>query len=497
MAVGLLLALIPTFIALRFVRLSKALKRTIIESKQANDALRESEALYRSILQSSPDGITVTDMEGRIRKMSTAVLTMFGYEREESALGRPLTDFIVPEDHERAIANIGLMFQGEYPGPGVYRAIRADGSEFDYEVNGEFIPGPNGQPSRMVFIGRDVTERTKAKKVLEESNRLLEALSGTDALTGLANRRRFDAILAQEHARHARSGAELSLILLDIDHFKAFNDTYGHVAGDDCLRKIAQAITGCAIRAADLPARYGGEEFACILPETDLSGAASIAEKIRLAIIALAIPHESSPTFDYVTASIGVVTISCAAAQSESDIIVLADTMLYKAKSNGRNRMEIDASFNDIKRLTSGEQNNPIQLAWKDTFCSGNLLIDSQHQTLFTTANELLDAILSDLPTSEISARVSLLLDDIALHFHDEEDILESLRFSALAQHKQEHERLLDEGRNLAQALNQGVSAIGNIFKFLVYEVVLQHMLSMDREFFPCINAAKAPRNCE
>lgn len=490
-AVGMLLALIPTVVALRFIRLSKALKRNIAESKLTYEALQESEALYRAILNASPEDMTVTDLEGRIRKTSPSTFATFRYGQETDVVGRLITDFLAPEEHERARTNMALMFQGSYPGPSEYRAVRADGSEFVYEVNGEFILDTDGKPIRMVFIGRDVTERSNAKKTLEESNRLLEMLSGTDALTGLANRRRFDAVLDQEFARHTRSGADLSLLLLDIDHFKAFNDSYGHVKGDDCLRKIAQAIGGCVVRAADLPARYGGEEFACILPETDLSGAAAIAEKTRRAIIALGIPHDSSPTSTCVTASIGVVTAACGPGTTTSDIIVLADNMLYKAKSSGRNRVEIDAYFNERKLLAGEGHNNPVQLAWKDTFCSGNSVIDRQHQALFSTANELLDAILAERPNSEISGSVSLLLDDIAQHFQDEEAILESLCFPELEQHRQEHEQLLREGRELLLSLDQEPTAKGNVFKFLVYEVVLQHMLSADREFFPCIEVAR------
>jgi len=357
-AIGLALVLIPAALAIRFFRLSTALKRTIAESERINSSLRQSEALYRSILNASPEGITVTDMEGRIRKASPTALAMFRIEREEDALGHSIIEYIVPEEQGRVMTNMGMMLQGADTGPNDYRAIRADGSVFDFEVKGDFIRGANGQPCSMVFIGRDVTHRKQAKEALEESNRLLASLSITDALTGLANRRRFDAVLAHEHARHARSGAQLSLIMLDIDYFKAFNDSYGHVIGDDCLQRIAGVIAVCAARAADLPARYGGEEFACILPETDLSGAIAIAEKIRLGIMALAIPHDSSGIADLATASIGVVTITCNADKPAADIVVLADQMLYKAKSLGRNRIESDAS--DIGGKLMGEARQGI-----------------------------------------------------------------------------------------------------------------------------------------
>ena len=187
---------------------------------------------------------------------------------------------------------------------------------------------------------QEITERKRAEEALEKSNRKLESLSNTDGLTGIANRRHFDEVLAQEHARHARSGAELSLILLDLDHFKLFNDCYGHVAGDQCLQQVAQVIADCASRSSDLAARYGGEEFVCILPETDCRGAVAIAEKIRQGIMACAIPHKESKVADCVTASMGVVTVQCTAGESIVDIVAQVDELLYRAKSSGRNRVE-------------------------------------------------------------------------------------------------------------------------------------------------------------
>ena len=330
-------------------------------------------------------------------------------------------------------------------------------------------------------------ELRRAKAQMEESNRLLATLSVTDPLTGLANRRRFDEALAKEYARHARSGAELSMIMLDIDHFKAFNDTYGHVSGDACLQRIARVIAESVVRAADIAARYGGEEFSCILPETCLNGAVAIAEKIRKGINALAILHDSSKTADYVTASLGVVTVTCDAEITASEIIVLADTMLYKAKAGGRNRLEADASGS---KQQSGKGKNFLQLVWKDIFCSGNRLIDAQHRGLFRISNELLDAIESLRPISVIVEIVARLLDDIAKHFNDEEVILKSVNFSGLKLHSEEHARLYEKGLEFAKTLHTDAPSLGEIFKFLVYEIVFQHMYLMDREFFHLVGNA-------
>lgn len=186
------------------------------------------------------------------------------------------------------------------------------------------------------LLEQHVHERTVA---LEAANAQLAALSFTDGLTQLPNRRRFDETLAAEFARHRRSGAPLSLIMLDIDHFKAFNDTYGHVAGDECLREVGAAIAKLVSRSSDLAARFGGEEFAVILPETEAPGAAQLAERLRAGIEGLQIPHANSLVAPVVTVSLGVVTVLPAKLSNALEALSLADALLYQAKSGGRNRV--------------------------------------------------------------------------------------------------------------------------------------------------------------
>jgi len=143
--------------------------RDITERKQVESALRESEERYRSILNASPDDITISDLEGRILMISPAAATMFGYDRAEEQLGRLIIEFITPEDRERASSNIALMFQGIYTGPGEYRGVRANGDSFDIEVNSEFIRDAKGQATQMIFIVRDITDRRRVDKALRES----------------------------------------------------------------------------------------------------------------------------------------------------------------------------------------------------------------------------------------------------------------------------------------------------------------------------------------
>ena len=171
-----------------------------------------------------------------------------------------------------------------------------------------------------------------------------QRLAQTDALTGLANRRRFDETLAHEVALARRSGKPLSLLMIDVDHFKAFNDAAGHPAGDACLKKVARSVRRAFKRAADLPARYGGEEFAVILPMTGPKGARQRAERIRAILMKAHIKHPASPTSHLVTVSIGVATARVNSdAQTPETLVDLADLNLYAAKENGRNRVEGDA----------------------------------------------------------------------------------------------------------------------------------------------------------
>ncbi|HEY9081079.1 MAG TPA: GGDEF domain-containing protein [Magnetovibrio sp.] len=170
----------------------------------------------------------------------------------------------------------------------------------------------------------------------------LAALSTTDALTDLANRRRFDEFLAMEWAWAMRLKAPISLILIDIDHFKNFNDEYGHAAGDACLSAVANAMSVVVVRSTDLLARYGGEEFACILPATGAEQARIIAEKFRAAVSCLKCKHEKSSVADHVTVSIGVATLTPQPDDDVAELFEIADAMLYQAKEHGRNQVIAD-----------------------------------------------------------------------------------------------------------------------------------------------------------
>ncbi len=189
------------------------------------------------------------------------------------------------------------------------------------------------------LLQNEIERRTKVEIALRQANQELHCLATIDDLTGVANRRQFDKYLQQEWRRLARQKAPLSLILLDIDYFKQYNDSKGHQAGDNCLEQVAKAIAKTVQRPADLVARYGGEEFAVILPHTDLEGAIYIANKIKRAVRHLNLDHSSSDVSDIVTISQGVSsTIPLTETRPES-LICDADLALYTAKSQGRDQL--------------------------------------------------------------------------------------------------------------------------------------------------------------
>ena len=181
-------------------------------------------------------------------------------------------------------------------------------------------------------------ELLKTKEELEEANQELRRLAREDGLTGLANRRYFEEILEKEWRRHQREDTPLGLILLDVDYFKRYNDTYGHQQGDVCLQKVASVLKTIAHRPADLAARYGGEEFALILPNTEVPGVEYLAKLINRRVEALQIPHSVSDVASVVTVSVGCSVSFQSSAPHMEALIKQADAALYQAKENGRNQ---------------------------------------------------------------------------------------------------------------------------------------------------------------
>ncbi|MFA5912560.1 MAG: diguanylate cyclase [Burkholderiales bacterium] len=244
----------------------------------------------------------------------------------------PIVDHIL----SRETARLVLIFRLE---SGDWKIVHS-GISIPYHLvrEGEVYP-IKGLHERNRELEALVDERTRA---LAEANNKLEALSYADALTGIANRRNFDRTLAQEWNRGQRAGTPLALVMLDVDHFKHFNDHYGHLAGDGCLRALAQAMLQAGRRAGDLLARYGGEEFVVLLPDTTAHDALETARHIQKEVWALALPHaDSSPGI--VTVSLGVASLVPSRQHIPEELVRQADSALYRAKQSGRNCLQTAA----------------------------------------------------------------------------------------------------------------------------------------------------------
>ena len=255
--------------------------------------------------------------------------------RPDQLVGTPALAGVNPEDLPRVEQAVAALKRGEAEEARIaYRTRHRDKSEIWVESTLRVTRKVDGEVDGVVGITRDVTQQ----KDLEEK---LETLATEDGLTGLANRRRFDERLLEESGRAHRERRPLALLMIDLDHFKEFNDEYGHLAGDDCLRTIASILARQAKRTTDLAARYGGEEFAVLLPDTDAAGCERIGQGILREIRKVAMPHRLNPPSGMVTASIGGAVVRPGADKSadQASLIAAADRALYAAKNGGRDRL--------------------------------------------------------------------------------------------------------------------------------------------------------------
>ncbi|WP_316233054.1 diguanylate cyclase domain-containing protein [Bradyrhizobium sp. SZCCHNPS2010] len=299
-------------------------------------ALSEGEADFRLIAEHSGDLITRIGFDGEIRYASPSSLQVIGW-RPEQLVGTSALAGLNNEDLPGIQRTANALQAGEIEEARiVYRNRHREKGEIWIETALRVTRNRRGQIDGMVAISRDITEfKTAAEK--------LTALALSDGLTGLANRRHFDAHLKEECGRARREGGPLSLLLIDVDLFKKYNDNYGHQAGDDCLRAVARVLAEQAQRPADVAARYGGEEFALLLPGTDANGCIQVGERIRAAVGALGIPHDLNPPSRTVTLSLGGTTMIPIGEMDPNRLVDAADKALYAAKMAGRDRLMMSA----------------------------------------------------------------------------------------------------------------------------------------------------------
>jgi diguanylate cyclase (GGDEF)-like protein/hemerythrin-like metal-binding protein len=328
-----------------------------------------------------------------------------------------------------------------------------------------------------------LSESAEQIRVLQNRLDLVQREMLSDPLTGVANRRMFDSSIVRLIRQADDLDSPLSLLLIDIDNFKHFNDKFGHLVGDGILRLVATEIKQ-SCRAGDVVCRNGGDEFAVLLPETPIEGAMLVAEMIRERVMKRQLLKRSTKE------PMGRITTSIGVAQHQTGglpeaLVARADKWLYSAKTLGRNR--VSAEMSEAGELVTPDGDRSLRgLHWSRAYESGDPLIDSQHRELIALANALFDPSLKpEAAPRELTSALDRLLTHVAKHFADEEAELSARNYRGLIWHKAAHATLLRDADDLKREVRSGLRTLGDLREFIVNEVVTQHMLTADLEFFP------------
>lgn len=313
--------------------MNRELNREIAKRTRIEQVLAKSREEYRALFSQATDGILLLERQGIIIESNPHMEQMLGYEKKQLNTAN-FFDLVDPEDLKQKPPQLPKLLQGEIITI-ERRMITQSGQYKDFEITGRMLQ----DNERIILLCRDITERKASAKALAHANAELKKLANMDGLTKVANRRKFDTYLHKEWSRAKRDQNFIALIICDIDFFKQYNDTYGHQQGDACLQGIAKTLAGAVKRPADMVSRIGGEEFTVILPNTDLDGAMKCAQRIRMSVNALNIPHRNSAIATHVTLSIGVCALVPTRHSASTILITETDKALYLAKTQGRDRI--------------------------------------------------------------------------------------------------------------------------------------------------------------
>lgn len=304
-----------------------------------NGSMMNDSAVYKTLLESTKaipwkiDWATMT-----FAYIGPQIETLLGWPQGSWLSANDWAERMHPEDREWVVNFCVAQSQSGLDHEADYRALTRDGRYVWIRDVVHVLRNAAGEVEALVGFMFDISERKQTEQQLLQLQKQLEELSYQDGLTGVANRRMFDNRLQMEWSNAQRNRLPLSLILLDIDYFKQYNDHYGHVRGDDCLKSVGQALSGAAVRPRDLLARYGGEEFVLLLPETDAQAAAQVAERCRQLIRGQNIQHAHSQVAPLLTISLGVGTLIPGPLDQPQAFLERVDRLLYKAKHQGRNQ---------------------------------------------------------------------------------------------------------------------------------------------------------------
>ncbi len=331
--------------------------------------------------------------------------------------------------------------------------------------------------SAILVIRRSYRKLRKTNNELAAAREQAESLSLHDALTGLFNRRAIEPMITYEMNRKKRFGSSVSLLIVDIDHFKKVNDTFGHDIGDEVLKKVAQTLHEYR-RSTDLPSRWGGEEFVILLADTDESQSILIAEKIRTACSSLVFEN-----CDRITVSIGLAEAKYD--ETFESWFKRVDAALYTAKNTGRNKT-IAASGMDPEtaQKQTGHELLLLHLSWKEEFRVGVDTYDKQHKELFNLSNKLISAVVNNESGETIAGILQQLYEDTEKHFNDEQNYLEKRSCAFIERHKKEHVYLLEQLKKKEEDFKTRNMAAYDFIAFICSDLISKHILGEDKLSF-------------
>jgi diguanylate cyclase (GGDEF)-like protein/hemerythrin-like metal-binding protein/PAS domain S-box-containing protein len=442
---------------------------------------------FRIAFELAKIGIGVVGPTGTFIEVNAHLSDIFGIAKEE-LIGMRLSDLPVPKGDSPAQIPEKTPAKGD-PAPITIekRFLSRQGNVIWVEVSYASQATRNGRPAYSVASFHTITRRKRLQLALEK-------LASLDPLTKTLNRMSFTERAGVEMHRSGRHGTKLSMVMVDLDHFKYVNDTCGHPAGDQVLRIFAEVTSSC-LRIGDLLGRWGGEEFLILLPDTGPSDAEQVSERIRASLEA-----RSFADGVRITASFGVVAQR--PGENFAALVARADAAMYQAKQTGRNRVSTNAD--DLQWESSDQSDHPhfLELYWRKHYECGIQEIDAEHQELFRIANRIVGAIGPNGDGVEIVPLVDELLAHIVSHFRHEEHLLQAIGFPGSEAHRQRHHQLLSHVDDLAARFRKKETTAGALLGFIVHDVVARHMIQEDREFFPLLKkqlpangSKRRPRN--